>query len=143
MTETKIWDYTETKLCDYTDINAVLITEMNDPGFVVIRTFEVITDRGTIVIGESEPCAFVSDPDGYVFIGNGGTVLKVEHNTALADIQAMISPAEFKLVVEDSGEMSLCATLVEPRQVAPSRIERRFNNVAKIISVRPFEGVES
>jgi methyl coenzyme M reductase subunit C-like uncharacterized protein (methanogenesis marker protein 7) len=121
----------------------MLIVEMNDPGFVAIRSFEISTEKGTIVIGESEPCSFVSDPDGNAFIGNGGTVLHVQHNTALLDIFNMISPATFKLIAEDSGEMSLCATLVEPRQVVPSRIERRFNDVAKIISIRPFEGVES
>jgi len=121
----------------------MIMTEMNDPGFVVTKSMEINTDKGTILIGESEPFSFVSDPDGIVFIGNGGTVLQVEHNTALADIQAMISPAEFKLIAEESGEMSLCATLVESRQVAPSRIERHFQDVAKIISIRPFEGVGS
>jgi hypothetical protein len=121
----------------------MIIVEMNEPGHVVVRSFEVFTDRGTVVIGESEPCSFVIDPEGNTFIGNGGTVLQVEHNTALADLLNMISPAEFKLVVEDSGEMSLCATLVESRQVVLSRIERHFSDVARIISVRPFEGVQS
>jgi hypothetical protein len=121
----------------------MIITEMNDPGFVVTQSFEVTTDRGILLIGESEPCSFVSDPDGNTFIGNGGTVLQVEHNTALADIQTMISPAEFKLIVEESSEVSLCATLVEPRQVVPSKTERRFSDVAKIISIRPFDGVQS
>jgi hypothetical protein len=121
----------------------MLIVEMNDPTFVVIRSFEVSTDKGTVMIGESEPCSFVSDPDGNTFIGNGGTVLHVQHNTAFSDLSNMISPATFQLVVEDSGEMSLCATLVEPRQVVPSKIERRFDNVARIISIRPFEGVET
>lgn len=121
----------------------MITTEMNDPRFVVTRSMEITTDKGILLIGESEPCSFVSDPDGSMFIGNGGTVLQVQHNTSLADIKTMISPAEFKLVVEDNGEVSLCATLVEPRQVAPSRVEKRFNDVAKIIAIRPFEGVES
>jgi hypothetical protein len=117
----------------------MLIIEMSDPQFVVIRSFEVSTDKGIVVIGESEPCSFVSDPDGNTFIGNGGTVLQVEHNTALSDIFSMISPATFKLIAEDSGEMSLCATLVEPRQVVPSRIDSSPKDVAKIISIRPFD----
>ena len=123
--------------------DAVLVTEMNDPNCIAIRSFEVTTDKGIVLIGESEPCAFVTDSDGNTFIGNGGTVLQVEHNTALTDILKMISSATFRLVIEDEGEMSLCATLVEPRQVVPSKIERRFSDVAKIISIRPFEGVQS
>jgi uncharacterized protein (UPF0262 family) len=112
---------------------------MNDPGFVAIRSFEVVTDRGAILIMESEPCSFVFNLDGNMFIGNGGTVLQVEHDTALADILNMISPATFQLVAEDGGEMSLRATLIEARKVVPSGTERHFSNVAKIISVRPFE----
>jgi hypothetical protein len=121
----------------------MIITEMNDPSFVVLQAFEVTTDRGVLLIGESEPCSFVSDPDGNVFIGNGGTVLQVEHNTALTDLQTMISPAKFELVVEEDSEMSLCATLIEPRKVVPSKTEQRFSDVAKIISIRPFDGVQS
>jgi hypothetical protein len=116
---------------------------MSDPGFVAIRSFEITTDKGTVVIGESEPCSFVSDPDGNAFIGNGGTVLQIEHGTALSDVTGMISPATFKLVAEDSGEMSLCASLIEPRQITPMRVEKRFSDVAKITSIRPFEVAQS
>jgi hypothetical protein len=33
----------------------VIIIEMNNPGFVVIKSFEITTDKGTILIMESEP----------------------------------------------------------------------------------------
>jgi hypothetical protein len=77
-----------------------------------------------------------------MFIGNGGTVLQLEHDTALGDFLRMISPATFQLIAEDDGEMSLCATLVD-QQVVPSEIDEHFENVARIISIRPFEGVQS
>jgi hypothetical protein len=121
----------------------VLTIEMNDPKFVVTQSFEVVTDRGTILIMESEPCSFVFDPDGDIFIGNGGTVLRVEHTTALTDLLSMISPATFQLVAEEDGEVSLCATLVEPKQVfLPSETDEHFSDVARIVSIRPFEGIE-
>lgn len=119
----------------------MITTEMNDPRFVALLSFEVTTDRGTVLIRESEPCSLVSDPDNNIFLGNGGTVLQIRHNTGLADVLKMLSPARWDLVVEDSGEISLCATLDGP--VGPSKIEKRFNDVANIIAIRPFEGVES
>lgn len=117
----------------------MITIEMNDPKFVAIQSFEVTTDRGTILIAESEPCSFVSDQDNNVFLGNGGTVLQIRHNTALNDILSMLSPAKWGLVAEDSGEMSLCATLDGP--TGPSKIEKRFDDVANVISIRPFGGL--
>ena len=120
--------------------DVIITTEMNDPNFVVIQSFEVTTDRGVILIGESEPCSFVIDSHGNTFIGSGGTVLQFEHDTARTDIVSMISPAMFQLIAEDDGEMSLCATLIESQKVVPSPVERHFSDVAKIISIRPFGG---
>ena len=126
----------------------MIITEMNDPDFVVIKSFEVTTDRGAVVIMESEPCSFVFDPEGNIFLGNGGTVLQLEHHTALGDFLSMIKPATFQLIAEDDGEMSLRATLVN-KQVFPSEADGDFDDVARIVSIRPIEissdleGVES
>jgi hypothetical protein len=117
----------------------MITIEMNDPKFVAIQSFEVTTNRGVILIAESEPCSLVSDSDSNVFLGNGGTVLQIKHNTGLVDILSMLSPATWDLVVEDSGEISLRAALKGP--VGPSKTEKRFDDVADIISIRPFGGL--
>jgi hypothetical protein len=117
----------------------MLVIEMSNPNSVAIQSFEVTTDRGTVVVSEGEPCSLVIDHDGHVCLGNGGTVLRVEHNTGRTDLLKMLSPAEFGLVVEDDGEVSLCATLTGDFK----RSESRFDNVVNVISIRPFGGLSS
>jgi hypothetical protein len=119
-----------------------LIVQSIDPNAVCIKGIEVLTSRGLVTLGESEPISYTQDKSGNLYIGSNGTVLLVSHKTALLDLSKVIKPATFSLVVEDDGEISLKATILGDisSPYIPEGEDREFQDVASIISVRGCEG---
>ena len=121
----------EASLEKYTGI----ILQNNQPKYVVTNTIEIFTDRGIVALFESEPVSISRDSEGNVYIGDGGTVLKVSHKTALQELFANISPAMFGLILEEDGEISLKATLTND---PPEPKAGSFSDVAAVTSIRRF-----
>jgi len=116
-----------------------IVLENNHPSYIVTNTIEISTDKGPVVLFESEPIALSTDSEDNLYIGDGGTVLKIVDKTALHDLYSNISPASFGLVLEEDGEISLKATLTEG---APQLRAGSFSGVAAISSIRRF-GVDT
>jgi len=112
-----------------------IILENNNPKYVVTNAIEIITDRGPVVLFESEPISLSRDSEDNLYIGDGGTVLKLVDKTALHDLFTNISPASFGLILEEDGEISLKATLTKE---APELKDGSFGSVATVSSIRRF-----
>jgi hypothetical protein len=120
----------------------MIIIESIDPNAVCVKTVEVLTNKGLVTIGESEALSYVQDLDGNLYIGSDGTVLRVTHKTSFQDLSKVIKPAAFSLIVEEDGEISLKATIEDHKDpYIPSISDRKFKNVADIVSIRGLEGV--
>ena len=123
----------------------MIIIEHIDPQFVAIKDFTLNTSKGPVTIYEAEPVSLCFDRHGTLCFGSGKTVLRITHKTALSDLLSSILPADFNLVVEEDGEMSLVSTLKEyqaPGLAGLSMIatkESGFSSVVDVNSIRPLK----
>jgi hypothetical protein len=120
----------------------MLITDNYDPNCISIIQIEILTNKGLVTIGEGESISYIQDQNGDLYIGSSGTVLRVRHKTALQDLSKVIKPASFSLVAEEDGEISLKASILDnaPSPYIPEVTDRKFKDVADIISIRGHEG---
>lgn len=123
----------------------MIVIEHVDPQFVAIKDFVLNTPMGGITILETEPVSLCFHQDGSVCFGNDKTVLRITHKTALSDLLSAVRPADFNLVVEEDGEMSLVSTLKEyqaPGAAGLSGIATKElgpNNVIDVQTIRPLK----